>query len=130
MSTKSTSTKAKAAATATAAATETSAAEPQVTSTAAAVQAIITPTVGRRVYYWPNEEDQARFGVFDAQQPCDAGILYVWGDREVNLEVTGPSGVKHTVQNVQLLQGDDEAPEGKTFAAWMPYQRSQAAASA
>lgn len=123
-----TTTKAKAATAA--AATQTSAAEPQVTSTAAAVQDIITPTVGRRVYYWPNEEDQARFGVFDAQQPCDAGILYVWGDREVNLEVTGPSGVKHAVQNVHLLQGDDEAPEGKSFAAWMPYQRSQAAASA
>lgn len=122
-----TTTKAKAA---TAAATETSAAEPQVISTAAAVQAVITPTVGRRVYFWPNEEDQARFGVFDAQQPCDAGILYVWGDRDLNLEVTGPSGVKHAVQNVQLLQGDDEAPEGKSYAAWMPYQTKTAAASA
>lgn len=128
MSTKTTSTKAKAAAAA--AATETSAAEPQVTAVATAVSAVITPTVGRRVYYWPDEQDQARFGVFDGQQPCDAGILYVWGDRDVNLEVTGPSGVKHAVQNVQLLQGDDEPPEGKSYAAWMPYQRAQASASA
>lgn len=87
---------------------------------------LIKPTVGRRVHFWPNAEHQEAFGVFDAQQPCDAGIVYVWGNREVNVEVTGPSGVRATVQNVRLLQGDDEPVEGKSYAAWMDYQVTQA----
>jgi len=90
------------------------------------IRPVITPTVGRRVHFWPNAEHQEAFGVFDAQQPCDAGIVYVWGDREVNVEVTGPSGVRSTVQNVRLLQGDDEPEEGKSYAAWMDYQVTQA----
>lgn len=90
------------------------------------IRPVITPTVGRRVHFWPNAEHQEAFGVFDAQQPCDAGIVYVWSDREVNVEVTGPSGVRSTVQNVRLLQGDDEPEEGKSYAAWMDYQVTQA----
>ncbi|HEY0955816.1 MAG TPA: hypothetical protein VGE36_13710 [Roseateles sp.] len=92
---------------------------------------IITPTVGRRVHFYPNDEHQAALGVFDAQQPCDAGVIYVWGDRNVNLEVTGPSGAKLAVQNVTLVQdGDDIPEEGESYAAWMPYQTKQAAAQA
>jgi len=95
----------------------------------AAAPTSITPTVGRRVHFWPNEDRQAQFGVFDAQQPCDAGVLYVWGDRCVNLDVTGPSGVRHTVQSVRLLQGDEKPEDGESYAAWMPYQTKQAAAA-
>lgn len=87
----------------------------------------ITPTVGRRVHFWPNDEHAAALGVFDAQQPCDAGIVYVWGDRRVNVLVTGPSGTQHTLQGVRLLQGDEQPAEGESYAAWMPYQISQAA---
>ncbi len=86
----------------------------------------ITPTVGRRVHFWPNEEHAAALGVFDAQQPCDAGIVYVWGDRRVNILVTGPSGTQNTLQGVRLLQGDEQPDEGESYAAWMPYQISQA----
>lgn len=88
---------------------------------------VITPTVSRRVHFWANEEHQAALGVFDAQQPCDAGVIYVWGDRCVNLEVTGPSGAKVALQNVRLLQGDEQPNEGESYAAWMDYQRAQAA---
>lgn len=93
----------------------------------ASAPAVITPTVGRRVHFHPNEEHQAMLGVFDAQQPCDAGVIYVWGDRCVNLDVTGPSGVRNTLQSVTLLQGDDQPAEGESYAAWMPYQTKQAA---
>lgn len=98
---------------------------------AAATPTIISPTVGRRVHFHPNDEHQAALGVFDAQQPCDAGVIYVWGDRCVNLEVTGPSGAKLAFQNVTLVQdGDDTPEEGESYAALMPYQTKQAAAQA
>ena len=113
--------------TAATAATETAAA-PE--TAAASAPAVITPTVGRRVHFYPNEEHQAALGVFDAKQPCDAGVIYVWGDRCVNLEVTGPSGTKLFVQNVRLVQDNDAYPSDESHAAWMPYQTKQAAASA
>lgn len=91
---------------------------------------VIPVTVGRRLHFFPNQEHQESLGVFDAQQPCDAGVIYVWGDREVNLDVTGPSGVRHSLQNVRLLQGDDQPNEGESYAAWMSYQLNQAAKAA
>lgn len=98
-------------------------------TTGVALPAVISPSIGRRVHFWPNEGHQETLGVFDAQQPCDSGVLYVWGDRCVNLEVTGPSGTKVALQNVRLLQGDDQPEEGESYAAWMPYQTKQAAAA-
>ena len=96
----------------------------------AQARAVISPTVGRRVHFYPNEAHQAELGVFDAQQPCDAGVIYVWGDRSVNLEVTGPSGSKVFAQNVTLLQEGDDSVEGESYAAWMPYQTKKAAEEA
>lgn len=95
---------------------------------APAAPAVIVPTIGRRLHFHPNAEHQEALGVFDAQQPCDAGVIYVWGDRNVNLDVTGPSGTKVCVQNVRLLQGNDQPQEGESYAAWMPYQTQKAAA--
>lgn len=106
---------------------KTAAASAATETTGVALPAVITPTVGRRVYFWPNEGHQAMFGVFDAQQPCDAGVLYVWNDHCVNIEVTGPSGIKASLQNVRLLQGDEKPEDGESYAAWMPYQTKQAA---
>jgi len=89
----------------------------------------ITPTVGRRIHFWPNAEHAALLGVFDATQPCDAGVLYVWPDGRINIEATGPSGSKLAVQGVQILHPDGAAVEGESFAQWMPYQTKQAAAA-
>lgn len=90
----------------------------------------ITPTVGRRVHFRPNAEHQATLGVFDATQPCDAGVLYVWDDRRINIEATGPSGIKIAVQGVQLVQEGDVVADGDSYAEWMPYQTVQASKSA
>jgi len=94
---------------------------------APSVPAVIVPSVGRRVHFYPNAEHQALLGVFDPSQPCDAGVLYVHNERSVNLEVTGPSGTKLALQHVQLAQENDAIAEGDSYAAWMPYQHAQAA---
>ncbi len=75
-----------------------------------------SPKVGDRVHFHPNEEHQAELGVFDAQQPCHARVLYAWGGGVFNLEVTGPSGAKLAVQNVRFVPEGDAAPEGESFA--------------
>lgn len=67
--------------------------------------------------------------MFDDTQPCDAGVLYVWDSRRINIEVTGPSGAKlalQGVQLVQLVQGNDAVADGDSYAAWMGYQIAQA----
>jgi hypothetical protein len=100
---------------------------------------IITPTIGRRVWYWPSEaEYQASASnrtmvepamlLNDRDQPCDAGICYVHTDGTINLTVADHTGAMHARRSVPLLQ-DDAArdPNGLIgCAAWMPYQKTQA----
>lgn len=93
---------------------------------------VIIPTVGRRVWYWPNEGDRvgasyrAPMMQPDQSQPCDAGIAYVWNDRRVNLTVADHNGQMHSRCSVRLLQGNDTAYPGETHATWMPYQKANA----
>ncbi len=91
---------------------------------------IIKPTVGRRVWYWPSNTDLGivdepiiteRMQAFDANQPCDAGIAYVWSDRMVNLTVADHNGNMHRRCSVVLVQPGDERPNS-AHATWMPYQ--------
>lgn len=92
---------------------------------------MIHPTIGRRVWYWPYKNAaQGGFAYFDSNQPLDAGICYVWGDRTVNLTVADQNGVMHSRTSVQLLQDDDPRPEHGGFCEWMPYQQGQAKAHA
>lgn len=107
---------------------------------------IIKPTIGRRVWYWPSDEEHgvgtaALAGnltttepvllVATREQPCDAGIAYVHGDRMLNLTVADHNGVMHSRCWVPLLQeGDQAPPEGVAYAQWMPYQVGQAAKQA
>jgi len=88
---------------------------------------ITPPTIGRRVHFWPAGVHLAALSVFDPTQPCDAGVIYVWGDRMVNLDVTGPSGSKLAACSVTFVQPGDEPPVGQSYAEWMPYQKQQAA---
>lgn len=90
---------------------------------------IITPTVGRKVWYRPFGHASKLLQVWDDKQPCDATIIYVWHDRMVNLIVTGPNGVTQPFNSVQLLQNGDPTPtiEHGGYAEWMPYQAGQAA---
>lgn len=98
---------------------------------------IITPTIGRRVWYYPSAYDRGELehkppSVIraDTTQPCDAGICYVHGDRLVNLTVADHNGRMHARTSVTLLQkGDPTPPAGMAYATWMPYQLGQAKAA-
>ena len=89
---------------------------------------MIKPTIGRRVWYWPNDYDFSKedsadpFSGGDRAQPCDAGIAYVWNDRMINITVADHSGKMHARTSVRLLQGDDKPMPGEPYAQWMPYQ--------
>lgn len=91
---------------------------------------VISPSIGRRVWYWPNASDLNAGMQFNGTQPCDAGICYVWSDHLVNLTVADHNGHMHRRTSVRLLQGGATANPGEAVAAWMPYQQGQARAQA
>lgn len=78
----------------------------------------ITPSVGRKVWYFGNNEQA---------EPCDATVIKVHGkpspQSPVNLFVIGPEG--DTFVKTEVVVGD-ETTEG-THYRWMPYQQQQAA---
>mgnify|MGYP000953447591 FL=1 len=94
--------------------------------------AIITPTVGRKVWYRPCPNDlvgpvpMTVVGHADSRQPLDATVIAVWGDRMVNLLVTDASGKQFPVLSATLLQDGDYIPDNGRYAEWMPYQKTQA----
>lgn len=102
---------------------------------------VITPTVGRKVWYRPCANDlkgaipMVIAGSLEAgtAQPLDATVIAVWGDRMVSLLVTDAVGRQFPVLRCTLLQeGDQPATntDGKVlgrYAEWMPYQLGQAA---
>ena len=90
---------------------------------------LITPTVGRKVWYWPFGHQREKLAVFDDTQPCDATVTYVWNERMVNLHVVGPAGAMMQINSVLLVQDGDSLPtiEHGGYAEWMPYQKAQQA---
>lgn len=94
--------------------------------------AIITPTVGRKVWYRPCPNDlvgpvpMVVVGHADSRQPLDATVIAVWGDRMVNLLVTDASGKQFPVLSATLLQDGDFIPDNGRYAEWVPYQKAQA----
>jgi hypothetical protein len=90
---------------------------------------LIAPTVGRVVWYRPNENDlNSGMQKFD-DQPFNAHVVYVWGNFVVNLVVMDHAGGSFIRTSVPLRQESDDAPEisdGERFCEWMPYQIGQA----
>jgi hypothetical protein len=89
---------------------------------------IQAPSVGRRLWYWPSTAEVAALGmrVINAQQPFDAGLLFVWGLRDVNLQVTDHIGNVFAIKNAHLVQVEDEPRDpAKGFAMWMPHQQQK-----
>lgn len=98
---------------------------------------IITPAVGRVVWYFPAEGEtycptegrsivsQQRMAFMGAQ-PMAAQVVYVHNDRMVNLLVTDHLGVTHARQSVHLVQTGDVYVTAAARAEWMPYQQGQA----
>lgn len=89
---------------------------------------MITPTIGRKVWYSPTAYGAHEFGK-RGEQYFDATIVYVHDDRHVNLVITSHVGLPFFRSAVPLLQdGDAPRPEGG-HALWMPYQVGQAKAA-
>lgn len=95
---------------------------------------LITPTIGRRVWYSPGALDDIGDATpmvqCDPEQPLDAGIVFVHHDRMVNLDVCDHVGNHHARTSVRLLQEDDIPGDDEPHACWMPYQQGQAKAAA
>ncbi len=88
---------------------------------------MIHPTIGRRVWYWPSDDELNEVGgieIGDKDQACDAGVVYVHSSTRVNLIVTDHAGNIRPRIYVRLLQEGDERPTvgDEPFAEWMPYQ--------
>lgn len=94
---------------------------------------MISPTVGRKVWYRPSEQDKrSQAGTTTAAmavngtEPLDATVVAVWGDRCVNLAIFDIYAHVHERRSVALKQEGDTIPEGAAYAEWMPYQTAQA----
>lgn len=97
---------------------------------------VITPTVGRKVWYWPSASDKTGPVPMSQStgQPLDATVIAVWSDRMVNVLVTDTMGKQFPVLSCDLLQ-PGEPPRANAdgqivgrYVEWMPYQQAQAAA--
>lgn len=85
---------------------------------------MIQPTIGRKVWYRPGPQGDGGLNVW-SDQPLDATVVYVHGDRLVNLVVFDHSGQYAERRSVTLVQEGDDIPHGH-YAEWMPYQNAQA----
>ena len=86
---------------------------------------LITPTIGRQVWFRPSKEDTLHTGF---GEPLAATICRVWNDRMVNLQVIDVEGRAHARTSVLLLQGDEGYAPVTGHCEWMPYQKGQAKA--
>lgn len=92
---------------------------------------MIKPTIGRKVWFRPNgcgSLNGATLNNFDKDQPMDATIVCVHGDRMVNLLVVDHGGAPHMQRSVALRQPDEIAPPG-FYCEWVPFQAGQAKAA-
>lgn len=80
---------------------------------------MITPTVGRIVYFWPADGEN-----FYHEAPLAAIITKVWSNLSVNLAIFTPDGgLMHNVpQQVYLRQPGTNRPVEDRYCEWMPYQ--------
>lgn len=81
---------------------------------------MIKPTIGRVVWVF------RPYGSSDISQAEVGLITYVWNDRCVNVVGFDYSGDQFKLLSLTLIQDNEPKPEGN-FAAWMPYQKGQAA---
>lgn len=81
---------------------------------------IITPTPGRIVWVYRPAD------TLDATQPEAAVVTYVHSDHLINVAGWNANGTPFSYTSLTLVQPDEPKPAGN-FAAWMPYQKGQAA---
>lgn len=88
----------------------------------------ITPTIGRRIHFFAGPDAQLP-GNFqrNGDGGFDAGIVYVWSEKLVNLDVCDHNGTHHPFTSVEILGPGDPKPSAGFWAEWMGYQIGQAA---
>jgi len=83
---------------------------------------VITPTVGRIVWYWGPGTSPLVHGC----QPQAAIVTYVHSDRLINISAFTHDGMPIARTSVDLRQEGDTRPVNGNYAEWMPYQLGQA----
>jgi hypothetical protein len=84
---------------------------------------IITPTVGRVVWFTPVSPDA--YVTDHGGQPFAALVAYVHNDRMINIIAFDHNGEPKPHTSVVLVQEGDDKPEQR-YCEWMPYQLGQA----
>jgi hypothetical protein len=79
----------------------------------------IEPTIGRKVYFYPSDEDLSRFNMVDEKAPLDATIVFVHSDGKLNLLVV--DHLAHS-QGIGPIEYSAERQAEKNTWQWMPYQ--------
>lgn len=92
----------------------------------------IKPTVGRKVWYRPNEYDKSGPGgmACGLDKPLDATIVCVHCDTMINVVIFDANGNMHKRSSVTLWDGEGSPPSGQSYCEWMPFQLGQAKAAA
>lgn len=88
---------------------------------------IIIPTVGRKMYYYPNTCDNELITYSD--QACDATVVHVNSESNVNLSVKDHVGNMFNRGSVTVVQEGQVIPTDTAYVQWMPYQVAQAVKS-
>lgn len=87
---------------------------------------VITPTVGRKVWLRLNGRTVEGLTAHDFHTPFDATVVYVWGDRMVNLAARDHNGSPFSITSVPLLQEGDTAPKDNAYCEWPTQQKALA----
>lgn len=85
-----------------------------------------TPSVGRILHYLPASQDFT-LNYEDPSQPLTCQILYVRGEKSVDLNVIDQHGQHHFRKAVPILEHAGEHTGEKDACVWMPYQKAVAA---
>jgi hypothetical protein len=88
---------------------------------------MINPTVGRIVWFYPEQEDLEAGFVWDYVQPCAATVVHVTDPQTINLHVLDHTGQAWAFEEVLLFQDVRPTRFRHRCAEWMPYQKNQQA---
>ena len=85
---------------------------------------MITPTIGRIVWYYPGDMEMA---TSLGDQPMVAIVTYVHSDTRINVAYWDHNGAFNSSTSVELIQDQAPPSNGAAWCEWMPYQKGQAA---
>lgn len=89
---------------------------------------VITPTIGRVLWYTPKSDGSCGHDgmVNRGDQPMLALVNYVHDDKRVNVVGFDHDGNPFGFREVELIQEGNAIPGAGHFVQWMPYQIGQA----